>query len=47
MVAAMPPPIAAFQLAGYFAWNEEDAGSNPACYTNDDEKRKNVEQQDR
>lgn len=32
-VAAMPLPIAAFQLVGYFAWNEEDAGSNPACYT--------------
>jgi hypothetical protein len=29
----MPLPIAAFQLVGYFAWNEEDAGSNPACYT--------------
>ena len=26
--------IAAFQLAGYSAWNGEDAGSNPACYTN-------------
>lgn len=26
--------IAAFQLAGYSAWNGEDAGSSPACYTN-------------
>ena len=25
--------IAAFQLAGYFVWNEEAAGSSPACYT--------------
>ena len=32
-VVAMPPPIAAFQLAGYSAWNGEDAGSSPACYT--------------
>ena len=29
----MPPHIAAFQLAGYSAWNGEDAGSSPACYT--------------
>jgi hypothetical protein len=26
--------IAAFQLVGYSAWNGEDAGSSPACYTN-------------
>ena len=26
-------PIAAFQLVGYSAWNGEDAGSSPACYT--------------
>lgn len=25
--------IAAFQLAGYSAWNGEGAGSSPACYT--------------
>jgi hypothetical protein len=25
--------IAAFQLVGYSAWNGEDAGSSPACYT--------------
>ena len=29
----MLPSIAAFQLVGYSAWNGEDAGSNPACYT--------------
>jgi hypothetical protein len=33
-VVAIPPHIAAFQLAGYSAWNGEDAGSSPACYTN-------------
>mgnify|MGYP006990010023 CR=1 FL=1 len=33
MAAAMPLPIAAFQLVGYSAWNGEDAGSSPACYT--------------
>ena len=27
--------IAAFQLVGYSAWNGEDAGSSPACYTGD------------
>ncbi len=25
--------IGAFRLAGYFTWNEEDAGSNPVSYT--------------
>ncbi len=25
--------IAVFQLVGYFVWNEEVAGSSPACYT--------------
>ena len=25
--------IAAFQLVGYSAWNGEDTGSNPVCYT--------------
>jgi hypothetical protein len=29
----MPLSIAAFQLVGYSAWNGEDAGSSPACYT--------------